>query len=183
MKKYLIFLTLSVFLLNGCATFTLLHEGEQVAKKQLPDFLQDKSPEYIAKMKKKAHTRQPPSSWNLYTNLAPGGHKWIYKDSSEQNITIRTKHTPGLYYGDIIFNYSSNIHLSGQSVASYHRNFDILLYLFNNDAEYQSGGQKSDKNNYVNSKIIAFGAIGWGRLNNRLFMQFLWIPIPVGTVK
>lgn len=30
---------------------------------------------------------------------------------------------------------------------------------------------------------ILMGAFGWGRVNHRRYLQFLWIPIPIGTVE
>ena len=31
--------------------------------------------------------------------------------------------------------------------------------------------------------ILLFGILGWGRVNRKRYIQFLWIPIPVGQVQ
>jgi hypothetical protein len=31
--------------------------------------------------------------------------------------------------------------------------------------------------------VLLFGALGWGRVNRRRYVQILWIPVPVGRVR
>ncbi len=39
------------------------------------------------------------------------------------------------------------------------------------------------KYDYKDGTAVLMGIIGWGRVNHRRYFQFLWIPIPVGTVE
>jgi len=39
------------------------------------------------------------------------------------------------------------------------------------------------KYDYKDGTTLLLGIIGWGRVNHRRYFQFLWIPIPVGTVE
>jgi hypothetical protein len=38
------------------------------------------------------------------------------------------------------------------------------------------------KYDYKDGTAVLMGILGWGRVNHRRYFQFLWIPIPVGTV-
>jgi len=39
------------------------------------------------------------------------------------------------------------------------------------------------KYDYKDGTALLMGIIGWGRVNHKRYFQFLWIPIPVGTVE
>ena len=39
------------------------------------------------------------------------------------------------------------------------------------------------KYDYKDGTAVLIGIIGWGRVNHKRYFQFLWIPIPVGTIE
>jgi len=46
-----------------------------------------------------------------------------------------------------------------------------------------SVGLDSVQYDYKDGTAVLMGLVGWGRVNQRRYFQFLWIPIPMGAVK